>query len=112
MPAKPGQDAFDANAGNHVGLGITDVVGRGRAGQGQVLDVGRRSEGTEACAAASSAATSPADDMEVLIEVTGQAAVHGGRTRAAVERVVTIAAQQCAAADGTLHVTMCLWCDR
>jgi hypothetical protein len=40
--------------------------------------------------------------MEVLIEVTGQAAVHGGRTRAAVERVVTIAAQQCAAADGTV----------
>lgn len=48
VPAKPGQDAFDANVGNHVGLGITDVVGRGRAGQRQVLYVGRRSEGTEA----------------------------------------------------------------
>jgi hypothetical protein len=53
-------------------------------------------------AAASSAATSPAVDIEVLIEVIAQAAVRGVRTRAAVERVVTIAAQQCIAADGAV----------
>ena len=52
-------------------------------------------------AGASSAATSTAVDIEVLIEVIAQAAVRGVRTRATVERV-TIALSRCVAADGTI----------
>ena len=92
MPAKPGQDVVGANAGDHVGLGVAGAVDRGRAGQSQVLDVTDRVKGPRRvprwCRTASSAATSPAVDIEVLIEVIAQAAVRGVRTRAAVERLL------------------------
>jgi hypothetical protein len=52
--------------------------------------------------AASSAAMSPADEMEGLAGVIAQAAVHGVRTHATVERGVTITAKQCIAADGAI----------